>query len=123
MACPVLVIEDEDELRASVCELLSDEGFSSLVACNGQEGLDVLKSAPAKPCLILLDIMMPVMSGWEFLRCVAKDKRLCPIPIIIMSALDDIARTAETIGVPPRAVLRKPFDIDQLLMLVAENCG
>jgi DNA-binding response OmpR family regulator len=122
MTCRVLVIDDEDELRASVCELLLEEGFSSIVARNGKEGLDFLRSCDMKPCLILLDIMMPVMSGYEFLERIAKDRTLCPIPIVIMSALDNVAVTMETFGMSARAVLRKPFDIDELLTLVTENC-
>jgi CheY-like chemotaxis protein len=62
----ILIIEDEPDLRETLKELFQLEGFKVLTASNGQEGLKALRES-GKPCLIFLDLMMPIMSGWEFI--------------------------------------------------------
>ncbi len=81
----VIVIDDEDELRESLQDLLEAHGFQVAVARNGQEALDVLGQIEL-PCFILLDLMMPVMDGWEFLRERARQPRLAEVPVIIATS-------------------------------------
>ena len=113
----VLIIEDDADLREMMAELLTLEGLRASTAVNGRDALDYLDKGN-KPDVILLDLMMPVMDGWEFRRHQQGDSRLADIPVVVLSAFDH-ARTAE---VRASAVLRKPLDFDLLLQLVRQYC-
>jgi CheY-like chemotaxis protein len=119
--CPVLIVEDDEDLRDMMAQMLSIEGFRPATAANGREALDYLHhnlDQTEKPHVILLDLMMPVMDGWEFRRQQKADPELAPVPVIVLSALDP-ARAA---SVDADAVLKKPLDFDRLLALVREHC-
>src|SRR5262245_10967205 len=81
----VLIIEDDVSIRATMREALELLGYEAQVAQNGREALEIL-SKDYRPCLILLDLMMPVMDGWEFRRAQEQDPRLKDIPVIVVSA-------------------------------------
>jgi CheY-like chemotaxis protein len=115
--CPVLIVEDDEDLRDMMAQMLSIEGFSATSVANGQEALDYLHTAP-KPHVILLDLMMPVMDGWEFRRQQKADPEIAPVPVIVLSALDQ-SRAAV---VDATAFLKKPLDFDRLLKLVRYHC-
>jgi len=115
--CPVLIVEDDEDLRDMMAQMLSIEGFSTAAVANGQEALDYLHTAP-KPSVILLDLMMPVMDGWEFRRQQKADPEIAPVPVIVLSALDQ-SRAAV---VDATAFLKKPLDFDRLLKLVRYHC-
>ena len=115
--CPVLVIEDDEGLREMMAQLLTLEGFQTATVANGQEALAYLH-ASSKPEVILLDLMMPVMDGWEFRRHQQADPALAGVPVIVLSALDQ-ARAA---NVEAAAFLKKPLDFDRLLDLVRQYC-
>jgi CheY-like chemotaxis protein len=115
--CPVLIVEDDTDLREMMAQLLTLEGFQSAAVANGREALQYL-SAGDTPDLILLDLMMPVMDGWEFRRVQQADPALSRVPTIVLSALDQ-TRAAE---LKPAAFLKKPLDFDRLLQLVREYC-
>ena len=115
--CPVLIVEDDADLREMMAQLLTIEGFDAAAVSNGREALDYLHGA-SKPNLILLDLMMPVMDGWEFRRQQQADPDMARVPVIVLSALDP-ARTA---AVDAKAFLKKPLDFDRLLQLVREHC-
>jgi CheY-like chemotaxis protein len=115
--CPVLIVEDDDDLREMMAQLLSIEGFDTTTVANGREALEYLHAA-RKPDVILLDLMMPVMDGWEFRRQQKADPELAPVPVIVLSALDQ-SRAA---GVDAAAFLKKPLDFDRLLELVRAHC-
>jgi CheY-like chemotaxis protein len=115
--CPVLIVEDDDDLREMMAQLLSLEGFQTAAVANGQEALDYLRHEVA-PHLILLDLMMPVMDGWEFRRQQQANPTMAQVPVIVLSALDHV-RTAE---VSAEAILKKPLDFDRLLELVRSYC-
>ena len=100
-----------------MAELLTLEGLLASTAVNGRDALQHLRSG-LKPDVILLDLMMPIMDGWEFRREQQGDAELADIPVVVLSAFDH-ARTAE---VRASAVLRKPLDFDQLLHLVRRYC-
>ncbi len=112
----ILVVEDDQDTREALAMILDIEGFAVLTAGNGQEALELLKTA--SPCLVLLDLMMPVVSGWEFLRYRNMQPELAKIPVILTSALMDGATGAQATGVD--AVLQKPVDIARLLGLVRQ---
>jgi CheY-like chemotaxis protein len=112
----ILVVEDDDDIRNALVDLLESEGYSTESAINGKDALDKLNSIP-KPCLVLLDMMMPIMNGREFLDNVMKDSHLAPIPVLIVSAIADKTRTEGAVG-----FLKKPIDIDVVLNVVAQYC-
>jgi CheY-like chemotaxis protein len=115
--CPVLIIEDDADLREMMAQLLALEGYRAEAVANGQEALDYLRKGDV-PELILLDLMMPVMDGWEFRRRLGEDPALASLPVVVLSALDQ-SRAADVDGV---AFLKKPLDFDHLLELVRRYC-
>ena len=116
-ACPVLIVEDDQDLREMMAQLLTLEGYAAATVANGREALDYLQDART-PDVILLDLMMPVMDGWEFRRRQQADPALAGVPVIVLSALDP-SRAA---GVDAVAFLEKPLDFDRLLALVRTYC-
>jgi CheY-like chemotaxis protein len=90
----ILIVEDNADLRDSLAELLQYEGYEVARAANGQEALRYLRECPP-PCLILLDLMMPVMNGWEFRKQQLLDPTLSSIPVAIVTgvrnSLDQVA--------------------------------
>jgi CheY-like chemotaxis protein len=115
--CPVLIVEDDADLREMMAQLLSLEGFQTAAVANGREALDYLHDSD-RPQVILLDLMMPVMDGWEFRRKQQADPQLASVPVIVLSALDPVR--AGSLDVT--AFLKKPLDFDHLLALVREHC-
>ncbi|HKB11791.1 MAG TPA: response regulator [Vicinamibacterales bacterium] len=115
--CPVLIVEDDEDLREMMAQLLTLEGFETATVANGREALEYLHNA-SKPDVILLDLMMPVMDGWEFRRQQQADPLLALVPVIILSALDQ--NRAATLDAT--AFLKKPLDFDRLLSLVRTYC-
>ena len=116
--CPVLIVEDDEDLRDMMAQMLTIEGFAATAVANGREALDYLHQA-IKPHVILLDLMMPVMDGWEFRRRQQADPALANVPVIVLSALDP-ARAAT---VDAAAILKKPLDFDRLLQLIRDHCS
>src|SRR2546423_10696788 len=82
----LLVVDDDPGIRESLAELLHDEGYVVLTAINGQDALARLRTSGDRPCVILLDLMMPVMSGSEFYTEMRNDPALADIPVVIISA-------------------------------------
>jgi CheY-like chemotaxis protein len=115
--CQVLIVEDEADLRQMMSELLKLDGFEIATVSNGREALDYLHNGD-KPDLILLDLMMPVMDGWEFLRHQKADAKLAGVPVIVLSALDQSQGAEMNLT----AYLKKPLDFDRLLRLVRKYC-
>jgi CheY-like chemotaxis protein len=112
----VLIVDDDADIREAMETLLSSVGYQVLTAEHGGEALSLLRSLPSPPGLILLDLMMPVMNGWQFLDEQRRDPTLAAIPIAILTG----GRQAPT-GVP--RVLQKPVNLNTLLSLVASHCG
>jgi CheY-like chemotaxis protein len=90
--CPVLIVEDDADLRDMMAQMLSLEGFETATAANGQEALEYLH-ATANPEVILLDLMMPVMDGWAFVEECHRKSFCTDVPIVVTSASHDLART------------------------------
>lgn len=114
----VLVVEDDNDLRESICAVLQDAGYSSRSAENGEVALEQARAE--RPCVILLDLMMPIMNGWEFRSEQLRDPKLSSIPVIIMSADGRAGEKARTLHAD---YLRKPITLDALLHLVDDYCG
>lgn len=114
----VLVVDDEKDIRDTLQEALEGEGYTVYTAANGREALDLLPSIPS-PSLILLDLMMPVMDGWEFLKEMGENFTLTGIPVVIITAFGEKARTISQ----AQAVIRKPFDLNTLTETVRQYCG
>jgi CheY-like chemotaxis protein len=104
----VLVVDDDDAIREVIAEVLRDEGYDVSSAGNGEQALRELRKSP-HPDLVLLDLMMPVMSGWELLELLQSNADLSGIPVVVVSAM-----TAP--GVCEH--LTKPIDLDRLLATV-----
>jgi CheY-like chemotaxis protein len=115
--CPVLIVEDDEDLREMMAQLLTLEGYDAATVANGREALEYLHRASA-PNVILLDLMMPVMDGWEFRRQLEADPTLAPVPVIVLSALDQV----RAVNIHAAAFLKKPLDFDRLLDLVRTYC-
>jgi len=113
------VVEDDRAIRETVVDLLKEEGFPNVSAVrHGREALEYLEKAGELPALILLDLMMPVMDGWEFRRVQQADPVLASVPTIVLSALDQ----TRAVDLKPAAFLKKPLDFDRLLQLVRDYC-
>jgi CheY-like chemotaxis protein len=115
--CPVLIVEDDEDLREMMAQLLTLEGFHTATVANGREALEYLHEA-GTPEVILLDLMMPVMDGWEFRRQQQADPALAPVPVIVLSAVDQ----GRASSLDADAFLKKPLDFDRLLTLVRTYC-
>jgi CheY-like chemotaxis protein len=117
----VMVVEDDRDVREAIAEILEDNDYRPIRASNGQEALDRLRAGGIKPCVILLDIMMPVMDGWQFRTQQRQDPQLSSIPVIVLTAHANVVEAAN--GMQAAASLKKPIQLDDLLSLVKRLCG
>jgi CheY-like chemotaxis protein len=115
--CPVLIVEDDADLRDMMAQLLALEGYRTESVPNGRAALDYLRRGDF-PDVILLDLMMPVMDGWEFRRRQREDPQLARVPVVVLSALDQ----SRAVDLGGAAFLKKPLDFDRLLELVRQYC-
>ena len=106
----LLIVDDDVELCESMADVLADAGYDAVTAHDGRRALRLSRHGPP-PCLILLDLMMPEMTGWQFRERQLRDQRTRDIPVVIMTA------SREARGQPTRAggLLLKPFTLDELL--------
>jgi len=111
----ILVVEDDEDAREAMVALLQMKGYRAVPAGNGQEALDYLHQAPV-PDLIILDLWMPVMDGWQFRREQKQDPRLAAVPVVVVTALSDRA------DVDANEIIIKPVDVDRLLSTVDRYC-
>lgn len=115
----VLIVEDDPALREVYADALLGEGYAVSLAANGSEALDVL-SAGDLPCAVLLDLRMPVMSGWELADRLQKSEQWNTLPIVVVAAHYLVADEAQRIGA--RAWLQKPVRLDRLVATVRDLC-
>ena len=109
----ILIIEDDVDIREELADMLRDEGLTVAEAGDGAEAIALLERGPALPTVILLDLMMPGMDGWEFRARQRRDERLKGIPVVVMSGAGDVKTAAAELAV--EGVLVKPFDSGQVL--------
>ncbi len=112
----VLVIDDDDDVRDALVLLLESAGYAATGASNGDEALAMLRTGP-EPCLILLDLWMPVKTGWGFRMEQVREPRLARIPTVVLSA-DEARRDMQGVA----ATLPKPLDFPELFAVVAAHC-
>jgi CheY-like chemotaxis protein len=115
----VLLVEDDPELRLMMEAVLTMEGVQVVTATNGADAYNLARTH--RPCLILLDLMMPVMTGEEFRRVQLANPEIRHIPVLVVSAHHDAPRIARRL----RAIghLTKPLDFDALCAVVHGRCG
>jgi CheY-like chemotaxis protein len=116
----ILVVEDDQDVREALCDVLEAEGYRTVAARNGLEAMTTLRAAVADTtvCLILLDLMMPVMSGFEFRERQRADPELARVPVAVMSARWDAQ--PELAGIE---FLRKPMRVQDVLAVVRRHCA
>jgi CheY-like chemotaxis protein len=113
----VFIVEDDFDTREMLGRFLEMEGYRVETAANGRVALDRLNGG-TRACVILLDLMMPVMDGWQFRREQARDAELADIPVIVVSA----AGRDRIDQIEADAYLSKPVDLDELLERVTQYC-
>jgi two-component system, sensor histidine kinase and response regulator len=112
----ILLIDDDPGVRLGTAAFLEDEGFSVIPASTGADALLILMHMDP-PDLIVLDLILPLMSGWDVSAELAKDERLARVPVIIYSGVVD-PKEAAVLRVQPENCVRKPVRPDQLLAVV-----
>ncbi len=113
----VLIIEDDDSAREALSDCLEMEGIHVAAALNGKEALDYLRGAHT-PKVILLDLYMPVMTGWEFREAQKKDAAIADIPVVVVTAFG----SGMTKQIDADVIMHKPLDLDRLLTVIREYC-
>jgi CheY-like chemotaxis protein len=114
----VLVVDDDVDIRESIGEVLEESGYSVALAANGREALAALEAAP--PSAVLLDLMMPVMDGWELMDELRRSGRHAALPVIVVSADANVKDKATQLAA--HAWLRKPIHVVELLELLERYC-
>jgi CheY-like chemotaxis protein len=114
----VLIVDDDADTRLMMRQFLQLEGYEVASAANGLEGLARMRET--RPCVVLLDIMMPVMDGFAFREHQLKDPALANVPVLCISAIYSHRDVTSRLGI---ACLAKPIDPDELLVEVQSRCG
>ena len=112
----ILIVEDDEDIREALALVLENEGYPVFSASNGKEGLDLFPTLPDL-CLILLDLMMPVMDGFEFLVARKQDVKLSKVPVVVISAFPERARELAADG-----CLKKPIQVNDILNYINQHC-
>jgi CheY-like chemotaxis protein len=116
----VMIVEDDGGIRESLMEVLEDNQYQPIAAANGQEAIDRLRATRDLPCVILLDLMMPVMDGREFRSIMLQDMELGAIPVVVLTAHANLRDATE--GMAAAACLKKPVQLEALLALIHRIC-
>jgi len=120
MSHEILIVEDDSALREALAQVLSDEGYELFSARDGLEAVNCLKKGN-RPDVILLDLSMPVVNGWEFRMFQKRDPELARIPVVLVTA-GGYSRE-EVAWLEPAALIPKPVDLDVLLAVIRRFCG
>ena len=115
----VLIVDDDTDIRDTICMVLEHKGYRALGAANGAEALALLGAGDPVD-LILLDMMMPVMDGWGFRKSQPDGPAFVTIPVVVLTGDGRASSKAEAIGAA--GYLRKPLDLEDLLAIVARHC-
>jgi CheY-like chemotaxis protein len=114
----ILIVEDDDSAREALSDCLEMEGFRVASARNGKEALDYLHRNAPLPKIILLDLYMPVMTGWEFREAQKKDAAIAKIPVVVVTAFG----SGITKQIDADVIMHKPLDLDRLLSVIRDRC-
>lgn len=116
----ILLIEDDADLRDALSQILRDEGYEVVGAANGRDAIDRLRGGQ-RVDVILLDLTMPVMNGWQFRAEQREDPLLSRIPVIVISAGNDLSAQMPVLGL--EEYIRKPIRLETLLDSLARHCA
>lgn len=116
----IMVVEDHEFAREAVAALLASMGYEVIEAANGRDALAML-AKDVRPDLILLDLMMPVMDGWEFMKRQRLDWKLCTIPTIVVTGIP--SHDPRCMEMPLVRFLPKPYTAEQLLAAISAECA
>jgi DNA-binding response OmpR family regulator len=112
----ILIVDDDAGIRKLLCRVFQNGGYVVATATNGEEALAAIAQNP--PDILVLDLMMPIMDGWEVYRRLREEK-VVHLPIIVLSAGENLTRAAEDL--PDATIMAKPFDIDALLDAIEQQ--
>ena len=110
----VLIVDDDDDIRDTLKELCEDEGYDVVTAANGADAMRVL-SGPILPCVVILDLIMPLTTGNEVFALMQQDPRLAGVPVIVSTS--DPSRAPSGV-----LIMKKPIDLDRLLGVIRRYC-
>jgi CheY-like chemotaxis protein len=110
----VLVVEDDADIRECLCLILEEHGYAPCAAANGREALELLETMREPPRIVITDLMMPVMSGWELIAALERQERMARTAVLVVTAIGAV------LAPPARAslLLHKPVDVDELLSAI-----
>lgn len=114
----VLIIEDEPDIREDIADILTEEGFNVATAENGDVGLKLLRNGMF--CVVLLDLMMPVLDGWAFRAEQVKDSAIAKVPVVVVSGDGHVEQKVSSLKAS--GYLKKPFAVDDLVEIVTRFC-
>lgn len=114
----VLIVDDDSDVREMLEMFLGHSGYTITSAANGAEALQKMRERA--PCLVLLDLMMPVMSGWQFRERQLADPGLSNVPVVCITAAYDSQTVSKRLGLP---CLQKPVDLEELVSIVHRACN
>jgi CheY-like chemotaxis protein len=117
----ILLVEDDEGIRTILIECLTDEGYVACGTEHGADALALLSTTTATPRLILLDLMMPVMNGWEFRARQRANPDWANIPVVVLTASPTLLNHYGPMDI--NKLLAKPIDLDELLAVVAQYCS
>jgi CheY-like chemotaxis protein len=113
----VLVVDDDPDIRDSLRDVLEERGYEVSTVANGREALDLLKSTSPQPCVILLDLMMPVMDGMQFRKEQKRDPSIANIPLVVITATGKRPVLVDAVD-----LVMKPLDITRLFEAIERYC-
>lgn len=116
----IMIVEDDTDLRETICDVLSTRGIPTVEACSGTEALSRLRDRKRKPCVILLDIFMPETDGWEFRTAQQASPQIASIPVVVLTGDMDAEDTAREMNAA--GFLKKPVALDTLLASIERHC-
>ena len=114
----ILLAEDDEDMREAMVETLNYAGYTVEAVGNGRDAIEWLEGTDHPPKLILLDLMMPVMDGWQFLEKRQQTAKVASVPVVVLSASGSFDSTSNTV-----AFMRKPIALKPLLAIVATYCA
>ena len=117
----ILVVDDDSGIREALTDILEDEGYAVRSASDGQAALDLLRQQTEPPALVLLDLMMPRMNGWQFRSEQRRDPALADIPVVVISASANIHDQVHALDAA--AFIPKPIEYDRLVGVVERYCS
>jgi two-component system chemotaxis response regulator CheY len=119
--CAVCVVDDDDDIREVLSDVLTSEGYEVVAAGDGETALGLLHAREPACQLILLDLMMPHMNGWEFRRQQLQDPSIASIPVVLLTGAGTAAKSID--GLEVAGTIEKPVELETLLSEVAHYCG